>query len=671
MMGVMKDESDGALLMAFAVDRDERAFAEVVRRWGALVYAVAMRRTGDAGLAEEAAQNVLATVARRARELSEHPALAAWLHKAATYEAIRAREKEANRRRHLKIYAKEMTPSSTPSVDPGWDEVLPLLDAAVASLPERDRQVVLLRYWQKQPYRAIAETAGGTAAAWEKRAERALAKLSRLLRQRGLVLSATALAAGLPSALTHAAPPLAVLDRLSDGAMAAAKSAPAGAGPWLDPRLAGSKAAAAAWLAGALVLGCAAGVAAARLGGTAMTNPRSIAAEGAAARGTGLAKPAPLPGSVPRSSSLHTLLAAAQRDLVTATVDPSAAARAAARVALIEPVDLEAALAVADELVAASSDASPLAALVLQRWAEIDPQTACETAHARRSGGRLGLPPLADPLKVWAARDPQAAFAWFRAKASTEEVKEGAGQRWKPISSLRWIMGAWALQDAPAAAQAFRSLTRQEEIDGALTGFSELSATAPGRTQLLDAWMDRGTATRNPMIDLHSLLQRWSEHRPEELAAWLDRNHIDASSHDATAKPILTGWLRDDPEAAVDWWFNAPGGYPDRAHRLSTLIEAWVETDVFAAADWLATQPLDATTSPSVATLAGRIARSDPERGWAWALRIPEPTHRLDALRQVATTWARTDQPAAAAAVESANFDAPTRARLIEATTTP
>ena len=38
----------------------------------------------------------------------------------------------------------------------------------------------------------------------------------------------------------------------------------------------------------------------------------------------------------------------------------------------------------------------PLAALVLQRWAEFDGPAACEAAHARRTGRFPGLPPLAE-----------------------------------------------------------------------------------------------------------------------------------------------------------------------------------------------------------------------------------------------------------------------------------
>lgn len=150
MIWVMNEFTDRELLSAFAREGDEGAFAEVVRRYGGLVLGAALRRSGDHGLAEEAAQNVFTTMARKAAALAEHPALAAWLQKAAAYESARAMEKEQNRRRTMNAYQQEKSATGGNN-DPPWQEALPLLDEAVAALPESDRQVLLLRYWQAQP----------------------------------------------------------------------------------------------------------------------------------------------------------------------------------------------------------------------------------------------------------------------------------------------------------------------------------------------------------------------------------------------------------------------------------------------------------------------------------------------------------------------------------------
>jgi RNA polymerase sigma factor (sigma-70 family) len=676
MMGLMSEDSDGDLLRAFVSSGNEEAFAEVVRRWGSLVYGAAWRRTGDHSLAEEATQNVFTNLARRAGELARHPALAAWLHKTAGHEAARAMRKESNRRRHMYRYTQEMVgggAGSEPPLAPAWQDALPEIDAAVAELPELDRQILIMRYWQSQPYRVIAEAAGSSVDACEKRAERALAKLSRILRRRGVALSATALAAGLNPAMSHGAVTPAALARLTSGALAGAQATPATTGILTTLIMIKSKFAPVALLALVMALGGAGGFMAARSVSRGSHGKTVGASSARTAAGNGAPKPQRIlaPGSA-RRDSLHALLSAAQRDLATAGIDVTAGARAAARIAVIAAEDIQAALSLADELMGASGESFPLAALVLERWAEFDPQAACETAHRRGPGKIHGEPALAEPLKVWAARDPKAAFDWYRAHASAEESARG-NQRWKPVSSLRWIMGAWGMRDAAAAAAAYKTLNSPDEIAGALIGFGELSGTAPGRTAILDAWLEKTAyeERRGFRHNLSGLIGCWSEYEPAELADWLEASGLAHGEFVPAARSVLKGWLAQDSAAAIDWWFKSSGATPDPARRTATLLDAWAGTDVFAAAEWLAAQPVDANTAVSMRVLASHVALTDPERGWEWALNIAQESHRADALGQVAVTWAQTDREAAAAAVAAAPLDEAKRAEILQSLATP
>ncbi len=663
----MNDDTDAELLRAFAAGGGERAFAELVRRYASLVYGAALRRTGDPGMAEETAQNVFATLARRAGELTRHPALAAWLQKTAAFEALRAMEKESSRRRLMHRYSLEL--STDEPADDAWQAALPFLDSAVAALPEVDRQVILLRYWQDQPFKKIAETVGGSVAACEKRAERALEKLSRILRRRGAAISAGALATALTPALTEASVAPAVLARLTSSAVMAAKTAPAASTFLATLILMKSKLLPLALLALLTLLCGTGGWVAGRsvdAGSSSMATEPVVSTASRAIAGSGSVHPA----AAAHRESLRALLQAAQRDLSTGVYDPAARARAAARIAVIAHEDIRAALAYADELISAAGDSSPLASLILARWAEFDGMAACEAAIVRRDPF-LGMPSLVEPVKVWASRDPQAAFDWYRVKAAAREAQQGEGQRWKPVSSLRWIMGAWSLRDMDAAVRAFSSLTDAASFEGAMTGFQEMSGQAPGRAQILDAILAKSQNPGDAWSAYRSILQRWAAHEPAALAAWLDKSGVPASYHDSLATPILAGWLREDAQAATAWWFQAPGGYPERGHRMDTLINAWTEADLFAAAEWLATQPLDATAAGSMRTLAGKIARSDPERGWDWALRIPHPQYQKEAMDQAIAAWAAVDKIAATRAVAAAPLDTQEKARLTTAINTP
>src|SRR5271167_3229404 len=70
---------DELLLVRFAADRDEAAFAELVRRYGPLVRGVARRRLADAHEADDVAQATFLALARQAGRLNHGRPLAGWL----------------------------------------------------------------------------------------------------------------------------------------------------------------------------------------------------------------------------------------------------------------------------------------------------------------------------------------------------------------------------------------------------------------------------------------------------------------------------------------------------------------------------------------------------------------------------------------------------------------
>src|SRR5882724_7875015 len=81
------DESltdDGELLARFVAARSEAAFAELVRRYGPLVFAVCRRVVCDRHLAEDAFQAVFIVLATKAASVRPASALPAWLHTVAT-----------------------------------------------------------------------------------------------------------------------------------------------------------------------------------------------------------------------------------------------------------------------------------------------------------------------------------------------------------------------------------------------------------------------------------------------------------------------------------------------------------------------------------------------------------------------------------------------------------
>src|SRR6187402_662825 len=123
-MGAMIDSDDMTLLRAWARERSETAFRAVVERYAGLVFGVALRRTGERPLAEEAVQSVFTDLAKKAAVIVElKRPLAAWLHRCAVYESATLLRSEIRHREKMKRFA--YTPADEPVPDP-WQEVRPL-----------------------------------------------------------------------------------------------------------------------------------------------------------------------------------------------------------------------------------------------------------------------------------------------------------------------------------------------------------------------------------------------------------------------------------------------------------------------------------------------------------------------------------------------------------------
>jgi RNA polymerase sigma factor (sigma-70 family) len=221
---------DSDLLRRYAADGSEAAFAELVRRRIGLVYAVALRQTrGDRHRAEDAAQSVFTDLARKAASLARRPVLVGWLHRSAQFAAAgliraeqrrRAREQEAHTME--KIFAGD-------ALAPDWDKLRPLLDEALNEMDERDRDVILLRFFDGRPFAEIGGRLRLTEGAARMRVERALAKLHAALARRGVTSTAAALGIALGSQVGAAAP-AGLAATVTGGALAASA---ASAGGWL------------------------------------------------------------------------------------------------------------------------------------------------------------------------------------------------------------------------------------------------------------------------------------------------------------------------------------------------------------------------------------------------------------------------------------------------------
>lgn len=219
----MQSLDDLALLREYAANNSEAAFAELVARRIGFVYAAALRQVREAHLAEEVTQAVFIILAQKAGKISDKTILAGWLFKTTRYTAI-AQTREIVKRQRRELEAHMQNELSAAAPDPLWEQMSPLLDEALATLGETDRQAVLLRFFENKSLAEVGSALGTGEDTARKRVSRALEKLHRYFNKRG-VSSTTAILAVVLTANSVQAAPVALANSVT--AVALAKGAAA------------------------------------------------------------------------------------------------------------------------------------------------------------------------------------------------------------------------------------------------------------------------------------------------------------------------------------------------------------------------------------------------------------------------------------------------------------
>ncbi len=179
---------DRALLAEYTATQSHAAFAQLVERHLPLVYSAALRITRQPALAEDVAQAVFVTFARKAHTIRDPAALPGWLYRAASHNACNALRAEKRRR----VYeAAAMENSDPPSpTQAAWDRLAPLLDEAMTCLSVTDQNLIVLRYFEGRSLRDVGAAHGLSEDTAQKRIARAVDKLRIYFSKHGIALSA-------------------------------------------------------------------------------------------------------------------------------------------------------------------------------------------------------------------------------------------------------------------------------------------------------------------------------------------------------------------------------------------------------------------------------------------------------------------------------------------------
>jgi RNA polymerase sigma-70 factor (ECF subfamily) len=170
-------------LIRLARRGNEQAFASLVERYYRAAYASAYAVLGNAGDAEEIAQETFVQVYEKLDRLRDPGALPGWIWRIARDTALK------HIRKHKRIRPVGDAPDlklddQRPHEPLVAAEEKEQLLSALTELPDEMREAVLMRYWEELEYEEMAERTGVSAAALYQRVCRGLKRLRETIERK-------------------------------------------------------------------------------------------------------------------------------------------------------------------------------------------------------------------------------------------------------------------------------------------------------------------------------------------------------------------------------------------------------------------------------------------------------------------------------------------------------
>ncbi|MBA4386814.1 MAG: hypothetical protein C0404_02465 [Verrucomicrobia bacterium] len=142
-----ESRTDGELLSAYADRRDADAFKELHRRYGSLVFSLAMRYLHNSQDAEDVTAACFAVLLRKADSLKSRTNLGGWFHWCAVRTAknvLMARIHRAEREQE----AYKMRETEQQAQKDRFEGMMPQLEAGIAELPANMREALVMYFYQ-------------------------------------------------------------------------------------------------------------------------------------------------------------------------------------------------------------------------------------------------------------------------------------------------------------------------------------------------------------------------------------------------------------------------------------------------------------------------------------------------------------------------------------------
>jgi RNA polymerase sigma factor (sigma-70 family) len=197
--------------------RDEAAFATLLRRHGPMVLGVCRRTLRNSHDAEDAFQATFLVLVRKASMIQPRDMVGNWLYGVACRTAMKART--MNTRRRVKERNVQEIARPENGVEVADDKLLSLLDEEISRLPDKYRAPVVLCELERKSRKQVAGLLGIPEGTLSWRLASARKMLARRLSRRGVSSSAGALAAALSVSTASASVPPLLLSSTANAAL--------------------------------------------------------------------------------------------------------------------------------------------------------------------------------------------------------------------------------------------------------------------------------------------------------------------------------------------------------------------------------------------------------------------------------------------------------------------
>ena len=635
---------DQSLLNQFARSGSEDAFRALVSRHLGLVLTVAERRTGNRSQAEDIAQNVFSALAGKAQRLRSHATIVGWLHRATINECALVHRRQNAHSRKMNAFSEHLVNDAEGSNV--WSDALPELDAAINGLADADRELILLRFFERKSFREIGDSLAKSESAAQKQGERALNRLGDILRNKGVAITGVALTSGLSS---QAIPVVSerLVTAISSGAL---KTVSTLTTPSILTEL--FRAMNPMQNTAVLVVGAIAAVPLAiqwksnqdlkaQLEALANRPPAPVVQTAAPPKASvAVAKP-----RIPRQSETPTAAATVtplgmpdQIDTWESALYEQDPVRRAQRIG-----QLLAALTAADATNVAAAFANARKSgkrfseeyrLFLRAWGRLDGKAAMDFLVAA-NGLKKASSDMMAALAGWSSSNPYAATEWI----------DGLPKEFNPENLIYGLLDGWSMVDFYAAAayaetrprspsrNRFRKLLLQRSLDAggipaAQQWFSNISNN------------DHNSLYKQYAFD--EVIQAMLYRDPSAAALWISQM---GEQKYITSKPVIqtAGALaKTAPLQAMQWLENVSLEKPvDSLHGKSRVLNQWAASDPAGAGAWLSQQLAGAGYDRMAGEFARLIAGTDATSAGEWARSIGDTRVRENAEKRVASVVAR------------------------------